>query len=131
MGKEARIGLSRFIRNECANHDRYYGGCLFQKDCLVEKSKRCQHFERAVLGPTEYDFRTTNYDWQKLFEDYGQINPDYRGRGVVVRRCKCGTPLLPGRKLCDRCNKPKKEKNMIRGLCKKCHYEMKKRDRGE
>ena len=34
-------------------------------------------------------------------------------------------------KLCDRCNKPKKEKNMIRGLCKKCHYEMKKRDRGE
>lgn len=38
----------------CANFDYHYDCCLFREECLVQKGKRCEYFERAVL-PTITD----------------------------------------------------------------------------
>jgi len=32
----------------CANFDHHYGGCLFRDECLVQKGKRCEYFERVI-----------------------------------------------------------------------------------
>ncbi|MHC4728166.1 MAG: hypothetical protein ACYS17_13170 [Planctomycetota bacterium] len=38
----------------CANFDYHYDCCLFRDECLVQKGRRCEYFERAVL-PTIAD----------------------------------------------------------------------------
>ena len=93
--------LNHFVRTECAN---YRGeGCVFDRPCLVLQGKPCTYFERAVLGPPDYPYKTAGYDWQKLFEQYGQINPHLAGRGVSVRRCECGAVLGVRERICEKC----------------------------
>ena len=99
--------LSRFVRTECANF--YESSCLFEKEgCKVLDGQRCSYFETAVLGPPDYRFRLEGYDYTKIFDQYGRVNPQFSGRGVVVRRCKCGEVLKPRFRLCPKCQRSRR-----------------------
>ena len=106
--KKHETRLSAFVRKECANHDSYYGGCLFATECSVLTSRPCRYFERSVLGPPDYPYKTAGYDWGKLFAEYGTINSRFSGRGVTVRRCECGAVLGVRKKVCDTCRKTRR-----------------------
>ena len=134
--KKITATLSKFVRSECPNYDPYYNGCLFcwagcrnDADCLgyidlshtfckVSQNKRCGFFEVAVLGPPDYPYRVPGYDYQKIFTQYGRINPAFAGRGVVVRLCECGAVLGPGRRVCDRCQKQHRKESNRRAIKK-------------
>jgi len=99
--KTDQSALNHFVRTECAN---YRGdGCVYDQPCKVIQGKPCTYFERAVLGPPDYPYKTAGYDWHKLFEQYGQINPHLAGRGVTVRRCECGQVLGVRERICEKC----------------------------
>jgi len=99
--KTDQSALNHFVRTECAN---YRGDeCVFDRPCLVLQGKPCAYFERAVLGPPDYPYKTAGYDWQKLFEQYGKIDPHLAGRGVSVRRCECGEVLGVRERICEKC----------------------------
>ena len=105
--------LGTFVRNECANYDSHYGGCLFEdfggKCAVVDLGKPCRYFERAVLGPPDYPYKTAGYDWGRLFAAYGQINPTFAGRGVTVRRCECGAVLSTRERVCEKCREGRRK----------------------
>lgn len=108
----AKRGLISFVKDECANYDHYYGGCLFAEKCKVVDSKKpCKYFERAVLGTPDYKYRLSNYDYEKLFEQYSEINLSYQGQGIQVRRCECGEPLQKGRQCCVKCREKRKRES--------------------
>jgi len=86
--------LSHFIRNECANQCEH---------CQVLMGMPCRYFERAVLGPPDYPYKTPGYNWPRVFAAYGAINPAFAGRGVVVRRCECGEILRARERICSKC----------------------------
>ena len=84
--------LKKFIKTECANYDKHYGGCLLcwrgcnvsdevhlacldfepYTFCKVDAGERCPFLEGAVLGPLDYKFRLPDYDYQKLFAQYAE-----------------------------------------------------------
>ena len=105
--------LKTFVQRECANYDHYYGGCLFDdhggKCAVVDLQKPCRYFERAVLGPPDYPYKTAGYDWAGLFNAYGRLNPRFAGRGVSVRRCDCGAVLQLRERICSTCRERRRK----------------------
>jgi len=100
--------LTRFVRTECANYDSHRKLCIDGKPCKVLAGQPCRHFERAVLGAPEHPYKLPGYDYRKLFEQYGRINPKLAGRGVVIRRCECGATLQPRERVCEKCRARKR-----------------------
>jgi len=99
--------LTRFVKNECANFDRYYQSCVEGTPCKVLAGEQCGYFERSVLGPVDYKFRLPNYDYQKLFAQYA----DQTGKAseaVSQRLCECGKNLRPRQRLCDSCSEKRR-----------------------
>lgn len=97
-------GLGVFVRRECANCEGETDQCLMAGEkCLVLSGKRCLYFEEAVLGSPDYRYRLPNYDYQKIFDEYGKINYDFSARPVSVRRCECGRVLPSHQRLCEKC----------------------------
>ena len=99
-----QITLIRFVKDECANFDKHYQGCLSGKTCKVLGGERCGYFEKAVLGPPDYKYKLPGYDYQKLFAQYAELT-DTKAQKVKVRRCECGTPLRHRQRYCERCVK--------------------------
>ena len=112
MNKIQTGRLSSFIHKECANYDGHYGLCMDpaneDQPCKVLAGQPCRHFERSVLGPPDYPYKTPGYDWSKLFAAYGEINLRFAGRGVTVRRCDCGTILSTRERVCAKCRERKR-----------------------
>lgn len=105
------VGLLTFLRGSsdpkakmpgCANYDHHYGGCVFDKTCLVEDRKRCGYFEKSVL-PTavEIGLRDNLY---KLYAKQIDIKEQLIQKPEDVRKCTCGTPLLPRYRMCPKCS---------------------------
>ena len=105
---KAKAGLAQVVKSECANYDHHYGGCLFDDNCAVLQGRPCDYFEAAVLGKPSYPYRNSNYDWQRVFDQYGLINPRFAARAVQNRRCQCGAILEPRRRYCPRCARQKR-----------------------
>lgn len=110
------IGLMVFLRGRqdpdeglpgCANYDKYYGGCVFRKDCLVEQNKRCKYFEVAVL-PSAKDIGLQAMV-SKLYADHVGCDDIPSGQD---RRCGCGAGLRPRQRQCSECSeKSRRESN--------------------
>ena len=110
-------GLKAFIKGSsdpkdympgCANYDRHYGGCLFAKDCKVEKGQRCGYFEQAAL-PTAGQLK----DGNKVIDEYQRVCGFMRPIGISVIKakfCQCGNTISAGRRLCDKCKEKKRKK---------------------
>lgn len=102
-------GLRAFVKDQCVN--LVSGGCLFEGECLVLTGKRCQYFERAVLGPADYKYRVPGYDYEKIFEQYGRINFSFLNKTVKIRRCECGATLNPRQRCCEKCARRKRRES--------------------
>jgi len=100
--------LSVFVKAECANWDTHYQCCADDKPCKVLCGQPCAYFERAVLGPPDYPYKLPGYDYRKLFDGYGQINPKLAARAVVIRKCECGASLQPRERVCEKCRAEKR-----------------------
>ncbi len=96
-------GLPRFIKDMCADYDKHYDVCADDQPCKVLNGKPCSYFERAVLGPPDYPYKVPGYDYRKLFEQYGKINPQLEAVAVVIRKCDCGRTLQPRERICEKC----------------------------
>jgi len=102
MKKTKETTLFRFVKDECANFNKYYGICLSDSPCLVMNGKRCGFFERNVLGPADNKFRLPGYDYQKLFAQYAdQTGAKTQRIKIRLCPCGCGTSLLPRQRMCD------------------------------
>ena len=112
MKKRASATLNSFVKGECANYDNYHKICVYGYACKVLKGERCAYFEKAVLGPPDYKFRSPGYDYDKIFEQYAQINTRYIGKlhKVNVRKCDCGESLEPRRRYCEKCQIKRRRK---------------------
>lgn len=105
-------GLIVFVRKECANCEGETGRCLIRDEkCLVLSGKRCSYFEKVVLGKPNYPFRLPDYDYQKIFDDYSEINYSFSARLVSVRKCECGQVLPPRQRLCEKCKEKKRRQS--------------------
>ncbi|MBL7186302.1 MAG: hypothetical protein ISS70_08240 [Phycisphaerae bacterium] len=102
-------GLTAFVRDECANYSKHDEGCLFDESCKVMDGRRCDYFEKAVLGPPDYKYKLPGYDYQKLFAQYAEQTEAERQQ-VEVRRCECGTPLRHRQRYCDDCTMKRRRK---------------------
>jgi len=103
--------LITYLRDNCANYDRHYGGC-FSGDCKIEKGKRCWYFEKCVLPKPDYPYKTPGYNYEKLYDEYGKINLAYLNKKVKSRVCDiCGEIILPRYKYCEKCGKKQKREN--------------------
>lgn len=96
-------GNCLLCQTACKNRD-----CTFCTDdkygqCKILQGKPCLYFERHVLGPPNYRYPLPHYDYQKLFDQYGELNKRFKTVDVTIRLCDCGEPLLPRRRLCDKC----------------------------
>ena len=117
--------LTRFVKSECANYDKHYGGCLFRTvkgtpsdnlleeeiskcPCLVLIGRQCGYFEKSVLGPVDYKFRLPNYDYQKLFAEYSEVTGKVF-ETVSGRQCECGKNLKPRQRFCSTCTKKRRK----------------------
>lgn len=101
LGVKMKTGLTTFITNQCAN---WVGYCLLNDgDCKVMNGKRCKYFEKSVLGPPEYKYRTAGYNYERLFPRYAKINKNLTGTEVKVRRCGCGAILKRRERYCEKC----------------------------
>jgi hypothetical protein len=102
-------GLTIFLRNECANYHKHDEACLFGEPCKVMKGKRCDYFEKAVLGPPDHRYKLPGYDYGKLFAQYTEQTKAEQPQ-VNVRRCECGTPLRHRQRYCDDCTMKRRRK---------------------
>ena len=100
-------GLREFVRDKCANYGKHDEACLFGDSCKVMAGRRCDYFEKAVLGPPEYKYRLPGYDYQKLFAQYSEQTRTEKPQ-VSIRSCGCGTPLRHRQRYCDECARKKR-----------------------
>ncbi|MFC1781246.1 hypothetical protein ACFLZ8_03185 [Planctomycetota bacterium] len=96
--------LNVFVRNECANYEKYYEKCLFNDFCKVMNGRRCGYLEHAVLGLPDYPYRLPGYDYTKLFAQYAE-QTNTKKQTVNQRLCECGSPLIYRRRYCEKCTK--------------------------
>ena len=99
--------LGAIIIAECANHRG--GHCIVRSVrgqnhnglCLIlEESKPCRYFEASVLPLA----RLHPERWPEVADQYGLLAPGAKGiASATIRRCGCGEPLPPRRRLCDAC----------------------------
>jgi len=87
-------------------------------ECLVTKGFPCSYFRKCVLPPEGYKYGPENL--QELREAYAIIDPKVQNSGKLRgRRCpgingiECGEPLLPRKRLCEKCRN-RKRKNAYR-----------------
>jgi len=102
MKKTKDSTITTFLKDNCANYDRYYQSCLFADSCKVFDGQRCGYFERYVLGPPDYKFKLPGYDYAKLFAQYAELTKTKK-QAVKVRRCDCGEPVGYRQRLCEKC----------------------------
>jgi len=96
--------ITTFLKDNCANYDRYYQSCLFAGSCKVFDGQRCGYFERNVLGPPGYKFKLPGHDYAKLFAQYAELTKSPR-QAVTVRRCPgCSGPLSYRQRYCNSCS---------------------------
>lgn len=100
--------LTRFAKDECCNYDKHYQTCLDGEPCKVLSGARCGYFEKVVLGPVDYKFRLSGYDYQKLFAQYAE-QTGTEGQAVQQHRCVCGNPLRLRQRFCDDCSRKKRQ----------------------
>jgi len=108
--KRGKSGLKGFIRDLCAcwsHHNNSKGKCIFNGNCKVMTGNPCTYFEKSVLGPANYKYRTEGWDYKKLFDEYSGINPSYLSRVFhqTSRFCGCGQPLESKKRLCRLCRR--------------------------
>lgn len=111
MKKRASAALNSFVKGECANYDNSEKRCVFDYKCKILAGKRCAYFERAVLGPPDYKYRRSGYNYKKIFKQYSQIRKELRGElhKVNVNSCAiCGEAIPPNFTYCERCGKIQK-----------------------
>lgn len=111
--KTAAATLKSFVRNECANYYDHYSICVMSDNsCRVLKGKRCGYFERAVLGPPDYKYRSAGYNYGRIFEQYSKLKKELRGelhKVKEINRCAlCGESIPPNFKYCEKCGKRQK-----------------------
>ena len=102
-------GLRVFVRDECANYSKHDEACLFDESCKVMDGQRCDYFEKAALGLTDYKYKLPGYDYQKLFAQYAE-QTSIEKQQVNVRRCECGTPLRHRQRYCAGCARKRRRK---------------------
>ena len=97
--------LKKFVQLECANYVDQTGICCpSERRCLIAQEKRCSYFERCLLGLSEMR-GLKNAALYKSATDAYRRKIMRCGDGAVeeTRRCGCGAPLLPLKRLCDKC----------------------------
>ena len=100
--------LTKFVKDECANYDKHYQQCVWDKPCKVLAGKQCSYFERAVLGPPNYKFQLPGYDYKRLFTQYAE-QTNTETQVVEQRRCGCGEPLKPRHRYCEKCTEKRRK----------------------
>jgi len=123
MAKQRRtIGLIAFLKGStdpadgmpgCANYDHYHGGCLFDKTCKVQDSKRCGYFERAVL-PTAEDIGLKDIVYSAYEAQVGIAGKGMLQRGQVRRCPDCGDEVQPRQRYCNNCSKRRRRQSYRR-----------------
>ena len=109
--------LTGFVKNECANYDKHYQSCIWDRPCMVLNGARCGYFEKVVLCPANYKYRLPDYDYQKLYAQYAEQTRTQAG-SVDQRFCSCGKPLRPRQRFCGDCTQ-KRRKDTYRGINRK------------
>ena len=100
--------LKGFIKDECANYDKHYQSCIWDRPCMVLSSARCGYFEKVVLCPAGYKFRLPDYDYQKLSAQYTEQTRT-QAESVNQRLCGCGNPLRHRQRFCDDCTQKRRK----------------------
>jgi len=104
--------LKKFIRGSSDPKDNMpgcasYGCCLFASPCLVEQGKRCGYFERAIL-PTVNGLRGGDKILNE-YQDHCRVSGILKIKMAAVRFCRCGQPLLPRQRYCEKCKQRKRQ----------------------
>ena len=106
--KHKYISLISFLKAECANY--YESSCLLSHCCEVLEGRRCDYFERSVMGPLDYKHRLPGYDYSKIFGQYA-LKTNTVAVKVKTRLCGCGNPLGYRQRLCDDCTEKNRRKS--------------------
>ena len=108
--------LTRFTKKECANCSSD-GLCYDYYDCKILDNKPCGYFEKSVLGPHDYKYRLLNYNYEKLFNLYSNINKAFKQFQVNIHSClDCDTPISKGKRYCEKCLKKHNKQSYRRRL---------------
>lgn len=99
--KLVQLECANCVDNLCIRH--------FDGKCLIAQKKRCEYFERCLLGLP--DMRGL-----KNAERYKTATDEYRrkimkcgyGNAQDTRRCACGASLPARKRMCEKCTARKR-----------------------
>ena len=83
--------ITEFLINEYTTYKQYCSSCLFDDKCSIFEGRPCKYFEKVVLGRSNYQYRITKYNYEKLFELYATMNLSYPVKIAQIHKCECGT----------------------------------------
>jgi len=97
--------LTSFARRQCADWDDKDGCWMTGGPCRLALNKPCKHFKGAVLPLCKPDYIGSYPEevkkHKKIMDLYEKI--DKTISLAPTRKCKCGTPIGPRKKMCDLC----------------------------
>ncbi len=99
--------LIQFVKDECADYDKHYQRCVWDKPCRVLAGEKCGYFEKVVLCSPDYKYKLPGYDYAKLFAQYAEQTKT-KAQAVEQRRCTCGNPLRHRQRYCEKCSKKRR-----------------------
>ena len=93
----------QFAQQECANYDQgrcagadvWNTTCRPLEVCLLHEQKPCPYFEACVLPLANRG----NVQFIQARRTYELSN----GLRSSLHKCSCGTPMPPGKRLCEEC----------------------------
>lgn len=99
--------LTSFARAHCCNWDDNEGCCQTVGPCRLQRQKPCNWFRTAILPICDpnYPFASPAEvkNYKRIYENYLKIDKSLSTVPISNRKCQCGAPLLPRKKLCLGC----------------------------
>lgn len=111
-------GIIGFIKNNCANYDIHYGGCLFAKTCKAIDKTRCSYLEQKVL-PAKPEMLDV------YMKHIGQV---IALKIKSVRYCGCGEHIKPRQRMCKKCSEKRRKDTYRKTRDKKAKLLLDKRN---